>query len=195
MRLTRDAVRRVLAGAATAACATALVLLAGCQAAPPTPDVPAGSLWLLAEAAEKGDWGTMLVYMDPVQVGGRFAEATVARLESNGEAQSSDADSGTHGGSFTPGPMVTGFTDAFVTNLQANTKNGVLLGEGNLMQVILDGGLGETEYVADDEALVDVELTAQGGEVSTVRLRMVRDAEHWKLIALEDTTDLYEALF
>lgn len=156
--------------------------------------MPAGSLWLLAQAAEQGDWGVMLEYMDPVEVGSRFAQATVGRLEGDEETEA-PSDSGSHGGNFTAGPMVTGFTEAFVTNLQANAANGTLLAEGNLMQVILDGGLGETEYVSDDEALVDVVLSAASGEQTSARLRMRRVAEHWKLIAVEDTTDLYEALF
>lgn len=177
--------------------------LSGCEPSPPPPpppppppDVPAGSLHLLAEAAEEGDWGKMLEYMDPVKVGTAFAQATIARLEDDGDEESAGGSSGSHGGgAFVAGPMVTGFTEAFVTNLQANTKNGTLLAEGKMMRVILDGGLGETEFVSDSEALVDVALPTQEGEEAAVRLRMVRDAEHWKLIAVEETTDLYGVLF
>ena len=178
-------------------CVVALAVLSGCQSPPqppPGPDVPAGSLWLLAQAAEQGDWGLMLEYMDPVAVGGSFAEATVARLEDDGETEAPSSSS-SHGGSFTAGPMVTGFSEAFVTNLQANTANGTVLAEGNLMQAILDGGLGETESVSKNEALVSVTLTTGSGEESSANLRMVRDAEHWKLIAVEDTTDLYDVFF
>ncbi|MHB1451225.1 MAG: hypothetical protein ACYCXR_05265 [Coriobacteriia bacterium] len=188
--------RRILIGAIASVCLIALVVLAGCQPAPPPgPDVPAGSLWLLAEAADQADWGTMLVYMDPVAVGSNFAVATVGRLEEDGESETADSGSGSHGSAFTAGPMVTGFTEAFVTNLQANAANGTLLAEGNLVPVILDDGLGETEYVSDDEALVDIVLLTASGDETPVRLRMVRDAEHWKLIAVEDTTDLYEVFF
>jgi len=179
------------------ACLVALAALSGCQSPPPPPpgpDVPAGSLWLLAQAAEQEDWGRMLEYMDPVAVGGSFAEATVARLDDDGETEAPSS-SGSHSGSFTAGPMVTGFSEAFVTNLQANTANGTLLAEGNLMRVIIDGGLGDTELVSDAEALVSVTLTTSSGEEFPVNLRMVRAAEHWRLIAVEDTTDLYEVFF
>lgn len=180
-------------------CVLAVGGLTGCEPAPPPPpsaDVPAGSLHLLAKAAEEGDWGKMLEYMDPVKVGTTFAQATIARLEDDGDEESSGGSSGSHGGdAFVAGPMVTGFTEAFVRNLQTNAKNGTLLAEGNLMRVILDGGLGETEYVSDNEALVDAVLPAEDGDEATVRLRMVRDGEHWKLIAVEETTDLYGVLF
>lgn len=173
--------------------------LSGCEPSPPPPpsaDVPAGSLHLLAKAAEEGDWGKMLEYMDPVKVGTTFAQATIARLEDDGDEESSGGSAGPHsGGAFVAGPMVTGFTDAFVSNLQTNAENGTLLAEGNLMRVILDGGLGETEYVSDNEAVVEVTLPAADGEGTPVGLRMVRDGEHWKLIAVEETTDLYGVLF
>lgn len=171
--------------------------LSGCEAPPPpSADVPAGSLHLLALAAEEGDWGKMLEYMDPVKVGTTFAQATIARLEDDGDEESSGGSAGPHsGGAFVAGPMVTGFTDAFVSNLQTNAENGTLLAEGNLMRVILDGGLGETEYVSDNEAVVEVTLPAADGEGTPVGLRMVRDGEHWKLIAVEETTDLYGVLF
>lgn len=149
---------------------------------------------MLAEAAEKGEWGSMLVYMDPIQVGNSFAEATIARLDDEGDSGASDGGSSSHsGGAFTASPMITGFIDAFMTNFRANVENGTAVTEGNLLRVILDEGVGETEFVSETEAAVTVEMP--GDDVEPVLLRMVRDADHWKLVSIEGTTDIYNLLF
>lgn len=184
------------AGSVIAACLVALLMLgvSGCQEAAPTPDTPTGSLLMLADAAEKGEWGNMLVYMDPIQVGNSFAEATIARLDDEADPGASDGDSSSHsGGAFTASPMITGFTDAFMTNLRTNVENGTVVAEGNLLRVILDDGVGETQSVSENEARVTVEMPGDEGE--TIALRMVRDGDHWKLVSIEGTTDLYAVLF
>lgn len=190
----RSAAVRVLAVAASCLCVLGVLGATGCQEPPPEPDTPAGSLRMLAEAAEKGEWGTMLVYMDPIQVGNSFAEATIARLDDEPEDGAPDSGTGSHsGGAFTASPMITGFTDAFMTNFQANVDSGSVLADGKLLRVILDDGVGESEPVSDAEVLVSVEMP--GDDAQSVMLRMVRDADHWKLVSVEGTTDLYGLLF
>ena len=194
LSLSRSVAVRAVSIAISCLCVLGVLGTAGCQEASPTPDTPAGSLVMLAEAAEKGEWGTMLVYMDPIQVGNSFAEATIAGLDDGKDAESSGGDSSAHsGGAFTASPMITGFTEAFMTNFRANVENGTVLAEGNLLRVILDDGVGETESVSENEATVTVEVP--GDDAEPVLLRMVRDTDHWKLISVEGTTDIYSLLF
>lgn len=181
--------RPLIAGA----CLVVVVAIAGCQPAP-NADVPEGSLRLLAEAAEDSDWDSVRTYMDPDAVGVAFGESLIVRLRSDDVPDASSPDSGSHGGEFSSGPMVGGFTSQFVEALEAGVEDGAVVGEGKLFTAILDDGVGETESVSEDEALVTVTVPAESGEV-TVRLRMTRNGDHWTLIAVEDTTDLYGLFF
>lgn len=187
-------VLRVLTILVTGLCLISLVTLAGCQEPVPEPDVPAGSLRLLAEAAQKGEWGTMLVYMDPIEIGTTFAQSTISRLDDEIDPDAPAGGSGSHnGGAFAASPMVTGFTESFQANFRSSVEHGTVLAEGNLLRVILDEGVGETEFVSETEATVTVEMP--GDDAEPVLLRMVRDADHWKLVSIEGTTDIYSLLF
>ena len=178
-----------------ALCVLALGSVSGCQPAPEPvrePGVPAGSLWLLAEAAEDGDQGTLLLYMDPEAVGAEFAATTVARLDGEEEDEPIESAPGTHGGAFTSGPMVKGFTEGYVQNLLASVKGGTAAAEGTLFGAILDGVDMEEEVLSEGEVLVSVLVP---DTETPVRLRMVRSGDRWQLVAIHDTTDLYGLFF
>jgi hypothetical protein len=170
-----------------------VVMSAGCAPAPGA-DVPEGSLRLLAEAADDRDWEAVRTYMDPEAVGVAFGESLIVRLREDDTSDTSSGGSSSHGGEFSSGPMVGGFTLKFVENLEAGVESGAVVTEGKLLAAILDDGIGETESVSDDEALVSVVVPSESGE-ETVRLRMTRNGDHWTLIAVEDTTDLYLLFF
>ncbi len=170
-----------------------LAIAAGCQQAP-SADTPEGSAMLLAEAAEGADWTGMRTYMDAEAVGLVFAESLLATLPGQDSSPGAAASPDMHGDGFPSGAMQETFARQFVETLQAAAEDGTVVAEGTLLGTLLEDGVGEIEYVGDDEALVSVTVPAEGGD-QTVQLRMRRTGQRWMLVAVQGTTDLYEIFF
>jgi len=192
---------KLLLLAAVALVALAAVAFALLQ----TPDAgtPGGSLSQMTKAIRSGDWGRVQRYIDVEAVAAFFVDTTLANAMGGDSPDGLTGNVGGMGGAGNaPGSSGSGLAgtmkDVFVGRFKESVKQTVeargKTSTGEPSALLLIENPTSVEYVGDNEALATVQVPTDDGDTQEVVVRMIRDGDHWRIMALENFADLMSSV-
>lgn len=160
-----------------------------------TPDY---SLGQLAAAARSRDWAGVQKYVDIDSVASLYVDQLLTNAM-GGESESSAPNP--MGGSAhreTPSTksgssaMKDTFVRQFGQSLQQGVEGGALTPGEGISGVLLAGKAKSVKYVGADEAQVTLELSGDEGESIEVGALMARTDDYWRIVALDEVSNLLD---